>query len=218
MTEHMAPAHPYLPTLGTGIEWTPTTVTRYEGGNAVETVPHQTANAWEFWHDLHFREAFPAVSHWWFRGSWTGRVRVSLPDATLTQGDALVGWVTFDMLDAPRRPYTVIDETPLAVLAPYPPMEEQPINFALRLGIARLIVGVIREEVEPETWMTVTSLVPRDRLDDFFPATHERAAEVFGGWRLAEGDEPMREPLREALCRLMGLEPVQVPSTTTRPL
>lgn len=207
MAERMAPAHPYIPALGTGIAWTPTTVTLHEGGKAVETVQHQTASAWEFWHGLHFREAFPSVTHWWFRGIWTGRVRVSLPDETLTQGDALVGWVTFDMLDEPRRAYTVIDETPLAVLPPYPPNEEQPANMALRLGIARLIVGVIREEVEPETWMTVTSLVPRDRLDAFFPATHAEAAQVFGGWRLAEGDEPLRLPIRETLCRLLELEP-----------
>jgi hypothetical protein len=207
MAERMAPAHPYLPALGTGIAWTPGAVILYEGGKAVETARHRTATPWEFWQGLSFRETFPRVTHWWFRGIWTGRVRVSLPDEALTQGDALVGWVTFDMFDLPRRPYSVIDETPLAVLPPYPPLEEQPANMALRLSIARLIVGVIRGEVEPETWLTITSLVPRDRLHAFFPATHEEAARVFGGWRLAEGDEPLRLPVREALCRLLGLEP-----------
>lgn len=207
MAERMAPAHPYIPALGTGIDWTRTTATLYEGGNATLTAQHQAASAWEFWHDLHFRTAFPSVTHWWFRSIWTGRVRVSLPDATLTQQDALWGWVTFDMLDAPRRPYAVIDTTPLAVLPPYPPNEEQPVNLPLRLSIARLIVGLIRQEVEPETWFIVTSLVQRDQLHRYFPTTHEAAAQVYGGWRLAEGDEPLRRPLRETLCRLMGLEP-----------
>jgi len=203
--EQMAPAHPYIEALGTGIAWTPTTVTRYAGGTAVERVPYQTATPWEFWHGLHFRAAFPRVTHWWFRSIWTGRVQVSLPDPALSQDDALVGWVQFDLLDTPRRPYLVIDETPVAVLPPYPPHAEEPANLPLRLGLARLIVGVIGGEVEPDRWMTVTSLVPRERLATLFPVTHAEAAQVFGGWRLAAGDEPLRTPLRAALCAALGV-------------
>ncbi|RDJ93362.1 hypothetical protein B4Q13_22420, partial [Lacticaseibacillus rhamnosus] len=59
---------------------------------------------------------------------------------------------------------------------------------------AHLAAGIIADEVQPDIWLVVTSLVQRDQL-----------AEVFDNslpWQL----EGVREPLREALCKLQGMK------------
>jgi hypothetical protein len=213
MTERMAPAHPYIPALGTGIEWTPTTVTLHERNKAPEVVSYATKSPWEFWYHLHFREAFPGVTHWWFRNFWTGGVKVSRPEPWMIKTDSVTGWVTFfKMLDQPRMPYTVFIEGPVVgVIPPYPPNAAQRANLPLRLTLARLIMGVVLGDIEPDRPFTVTSLVRAEHLDRAFPTTHRAAKEIYGNWRLAEGSEPIRRPLREELCWLLDLEPDREP-------
>jgi hypothetical protein len=208
MNDRMAPAHPYQAALGTGIEWTPGTVRLWAQGNVTATAKHTTATAWDFWYGLHFREAFPDVTHWWFRSIWTGRIAVSLPDSTLSEDSAVWGWMTFDVLDTPRLPWTMSEGPVITIAPPYPPNEEQPANLPLRLSLARAILMVLRDEAAPDTWLGVTSLVHRDDLARVLPTTHDEAARAFGGnWRLAHGETTLDEPPRAALCRLLGLTP-----------
>ena len=142
MTERMVPAHPYQAALGTGIEWTPTTVHLWEQGQVTMTAKHMTTTPWDFWYNLAFREAFAAVTHWWFRSLWTGRIAVSLPDPTLTEDRAVWGWMTFDVLDRPRRTWSISDGAMVTIHPPYPPHEEQEANLPLRLSLARAILAV----------------------------------------------------------------------------
>lgn len=187
MNEHMAGAHPYQAALGTGIEWTPNVVRLWERGEVSATTSHTTATAWDFWYGLHFCALFPSVTHWWFRSLWTGRVAVSLPDPALSDEQALWGWMTFDVLDAPRRAWTMTEGAQITIAPPYPPHEQQPANLPLRLNLARAILAVLRDEAAPDTWLGVTSLVHRDELARVLPTTHAEAAQTFGGaWRLAE--------------------------------
>lgn len=208
MQEYMAPAHPYQEALGTGIEWTPATVRLWEQGSVTATAAHTKASAWEFWYGLHFREAFSNVTHWWFRSLWTGRIAISLPDPTLSEESAVWGWMAFDLLDTPRRPWTMSEGGLVVIAPPYPPNEEQPANLPLRLSLARAILAVLSDDLAPDTWLGVTSLVARDELERVFPTTHAEAARLFGGeWRLAHGDEALADPPRAALCGLLGLAP-----------
>lgn len=67
MNERMAPAHPYQAALGTGIAWAPDMARLWAQGRVTATARHASVTAWNLWHDLRFRETFPAVTHWWFR-------------------------------------------------------------------------------------------------------------------------------------------------------
>ncbi len=206
MQEYMAPAHPYQAALGTGIEWTPTSVRLWEQGCVTATATHTTTTPWDFWYGLHFRQAFPNVTHWWFRSLWTGRIAISLPDEALSEEQALWGWMTFDVLDTPKRPWTMSEGAVIVIAPPYPPNEEQSANLPLRLSLARAILAVLRDELAPDSWLGVTSLVHRDELERVFPTSHAEAARLFGGeWRLAHGDEALAEAPRAALCELLGL-------------
>lgn len=207
-SEHMAPGHPYRTSLGTGIEWTPDHARRWEGGEVVATARHTSPTAWAFWHELAFAQAFPEVTHWWFRSIWTGRVQFSMPDPTFVETDTIWGWVTFDVLDQPRRPYSVREGVVLEVSPPFPPNDEQPANLPLRLTLARCILGVLQDELAPDTWIGVTSLVARELLAQALPATTSDAAAVYGtGWRLTNGAATISDAPRAALCRALGLLP-----------
>ena len=205
--EYMAPGHPYITTLGTGIEWTPGQVRRWEGGEVVATAADSSTSAWDFWHDLAFAQVFPDVTHWWFRSLWTGRVQFSMPDPNFVEHDTLWGWVTFDVLDQPRRPYSVHEGALLEISPPFPPNEEQIANLPLRLTLARCILAVLRDELAPNTWIGVTSLVASEMLIQAFPATAAKTAEVYGaGWCLTHGAETVAHLPRTALCQALGLE------------
>ena len=205
--ERMAPAHVYDRALGTGIEWTPETVMLWERGTVTETAAHTSASAWDFWFGLHYRAAFPMISHWWFRSMWTGEISVSMPDPAFVQEREVLGWITFGMLDAPRRPWSMTEEGTVQISVPYPPLQEQPINLPLRLIMGRAILGVIQGEYAADTALTVTSLVTRDELETYFPASQAEFARLWGGdWRLTHGDATLEAP-RWAIGQLMGLEP-----------
>ncbi|HEU4322703.1 MAG TPA: hypothetical protein VFS21_06100, partial [Roseiflexaceae bacterium] len=194
------------PALGTGIRWTAEQVELWERGSITATAAHDTPSAWAFWHGLRFRDAFPEVTHWWFRGIWTGRLAISRPDPELTSEGQLVGWVTFDLLDQPRRAWSINEGAVLTVAVPLPPLAEQPGNLPLQLSIARAVLLVLQGDAPADSWLGVTSLVAREELERTLPATHAEARAALGGnWRLANGAEPFADPPRDALCRLLGL-------------
>lgn len=147
------------------------------------------------------------ITHWGFRSVWTGRVKVGLPEQTPLAGAAAWGWMTFDLLGQPRRPWAITDSNPVGVDVPLPPNEEQMANLPLRLMLGRIILAVLRDELPPERWVAITSLVAAGDLDRAFPLTHEAAAASYGGeWRLAMGDSLMTAPPRDALCLALGLK------------
>jgi hypothetical protein len=160
MTERMAPGHVYQPRLGTGIEWQPGLARLWEGGQATETAQHDTPSAYRFWRDLAFAECFPQVTHWWFRSAWTQRVRLTRPQGMM--GEATVwGWMQFIDDQTPAQMYTVAEGERPVIATPYPPNEVQPVNLPLRLALARLAAGILSDQVVPDQWLFVTSLVGR---------------------------------------------------------
>lgn len=201
MTDQIAPAHIYRPELGSGIEWLPGQAWLYQAGRLIATAAHQTPSPYAFWRDLAFADCFPEITHWWFRSAWTQRVRLTRLQGLMGDG-AGWGWMQFIDEETPAQMYTVAegDNTegqPPVVAVPFPPNENQPLNLPLRLALARLAVGLLHDDVVPDEWLLVTSLVQRDELRDVF------SDELSTIWKL-EGLESM--PLRQALCQLQGLK------------
>ena len=196
-TDRMAPGHAYLPALGTGIEWKPKEVCLWENGQVVETAVHATATAFEYFHNLTFARSFPSVSHWWFRSAWTQKVRLT---GVLGLMDGVTAWGYMQFIDdnVPAQIWnaSVLDGGMTEIFTPFPPNEVQPANLPLRLALARLVAGVIADEVQRDAWMVVTSLVHRNDLQQVFPT-----AKTEQGWRL----EGLHNSLRTELCRVQGL-------------
>jgi hypothetical protein len=94
---------------------------------------------------------------------------------------------------------SVVDGSQTEIFAPFPPNEVLPVNIPLRLALARLVAGVLADEVERDTWLVITSLVQRDDLAQVFPIT------VNESWKL----EGVYYSLRRELCRVQGMEKVQ---------
>jgi len=193
--DRIAPAHVYQARLGSGIEWTPGIAKLWEQGQMVEERSHQTKTPYEFWYNLAFADCFETVTHWWFRSAWTQRVRLTSPQGTMDSG-AVWGYMQFVDDQTPAGMYTVVEQEPPLIATPYPPNETQPVNLPLRLALARLVAGVFTDDVIPDEWVVVTSLVRRDELDVVFPVSQTLPF-------LLDGVEA---PLRQALCSLLGLK------------
>lgn len=220
MADLMVPAHVYQPQLGSGIEWTPERVRLWMGGAVWLEARNTTAAAWDFWYELRMVEAFPDVTHWWFRDAWTGQVRISRPQS-LQDATTIYGWMQFIDQAVPAVAWTLSEREPLIVGTPMPPNALQPVNLPLRLGLARYVLAVLNDELVADEWYLISSLVRRDELAAAFPTTLDAlrvvlprpltrlvtpAAVDLGGertWRL----DLVEAPLREALCRLQGLMP-----------
>jgi hypothetical protein len=196
MTDQIAPAHIYRPELGSGIEWLPGQAKLYQFGRPIATARHDTPSPYAFWHNLAFAECFPEVTHWWLRSAWTQALRLTRLQGLMDDGAAW-GWMQFVDDQTPAQMYTITESDPPVVAVPFPPNENQPLNLPLRLALARLAVGLLHDDVVPDEWLLVTSLVPRDELRDVF------STELSTIWVL-EGLETM--PLRQALCQLQGLK------------
>jgi hypothetical protein len=198
-TDRMAPGHAYLESLGTGIQWTPNEVHLWEGSKITESVvSHKTESAYDYSYNLCFAENFPSVTHWWFRSAWTQKVRLS---GVLGLMDTETAWGYMQFIDdsAPAQVWTasLVDGGMTEIFAPFPPNEVQPVNIPLRLALARLIAGVIADEVVRDEWMVITSLVHRDDLEEVFPIAGNELR-----WQL----EGVRSSLRRELCRVQGME------------
>ncbi len=216
-TIYLAPGHVYIERLGTGIQWSPGTVRLYQGGDVVAEGRHTTASAWEFWHTLSFAEAFEQVEAWWFRSVWTNRVRLSPPQG-MQDATTVYGYLQFLDEETPGAMWTLADAGDVwEIDTPYPPNEVQPINVPLRLALARCIVGVLNDDISPDTWYDLTSVVRRSDLAAAFPTsghcTHRAsAAPAFPhcratGWRrpLARGAAGTAGWLRGlAICARSG--------------
>jgi hypothetical protein len=195
-SDRMAPGHAYIPELGSGIEWKPGTVSLWELSQVTETAQHQTASAFEYFHSLEFAKSFPDVTHWWFRSAWTQRVRLSGAQGTM-DADTAWGYMQFIDQSVPAQMWTasVVDGDMTEIGVPYPPNEVQSVNLPLRLALARLVAGVLADEVARNEWLVITSLVQRDELELTFPLVKS------GGWRL----ENVYGSLRRELCQVQGI-------------
>lgn len=207
MKDLIGPGHVYQDETGNGIKWFEGRAELWFQNKVIATGSHQTASPWEFWYTLAFAASFPQVTHWWFRSAWTQKVR-------LTRGQGMVddrtawGLMQFTDEQTPGEIWTVRNGGILPEVAPpMPPMEEQPVNLPLRIALSRLIIGVLQDEIRPDTWYLTTSLVRREELEQVFPTDISAM-----GWKI----ESVNTPLRHALCRLQGLreeEPNGVPRT-----
>ena len=197
MTEKMSPGHVYLPRLGSGIEWQPGLVSLWEGFRTTATAAHDSASPYDYWRSLAFAHSFPDVTHWWFRSAWTQRARLT-GIQNLLEGGTAWGYMQFIDESLPAQLWTMAaDERPV-ITVPFPLNEVQPVNLPLRLALARLVAGVVTDQVPRDTWLTITSLVPRDELPLAFPDTIDALP-----WQL----EGVDTSTREAFCRLQGLKP-----------
>jgi hypothetical protein len=224
----LAAGHVYLERTGSGIQWSPTVAKLYRDGQVVAEASHQTASPWEFWSTLAFKDAFPQITHWWFHSGWTGQVKISRPFAT--QGEAVVtGYMQLLGPEVPASLYTIQDEGDRVMIdVPYPPNDFRPVNVPLRLALARMVWGVINDDIDADTWYDATSLVGRDELEAAFPVD-EGALQVDVPSRLtamveagADADALLPKTVvwrldsfegmgvREGWCRMMGLQPVEV--------
>jgi hypothetical protein len=199
--DRIAPAHVYHPKLQTGIEWRPKIVRLWDRGEVILETAHKTTSAHHFWYDLAFVECFPEIGHWWFRSAWTQRVRLTKAQGKLS-ADTVWGYMQFVDAQQPGQMWTVTEGDIPIIDTPYPPHETQPVNLPLRLALANLVSGTLTDEVVPDRWMLITSLVERDQLDLTFPVTRNGLP-----FRL----QGVATSLREALC---GLQGIQVPQQT----
>jgi hypothetical protein len=223
--EVVAPGHVYMPRIGTGIEVTERVAKLWIGGEPRLERPHQAPSAWDFWHDLMFADVFPEVDAWWFRDGWTGQVRFSAP--AVQQDDAtLMGYVQFG--DDAGMPYTITEGDPIQVHVPMPLNFVQPVNFPLRIGLARHLLAMLNApatgvDLAFDRPFYVRSFVYRHELAAALPTTRQELAvslpvpltrlrnatdpedvrdEVERLWTL----EGVDEPLRDAWCAALGLQ------------
>lgn len=202
MKEIMAAGHVYHEgILDSGLEWLEGEVLLWEKGAVKMRAPHDTESAYEFFYGLHFASAFPDVTHWWFRSAFTQRV--SLTRAVGMYPDDLTSWgyMRFINDQSPQLMWTAVDGSPPLIGVPFPVGHEQPVNLPLQIALARLVVGVVTDQVKANSWMPVTSLVARDELEVVFPESTAQIAWGFGIEGPAEGTT-----LRRALCELLALE------------
>ncbi len=165
----LAPGHPYIARLGTGIQWAPGEARLFQGGEVIAVGEHTTASAWDFWYHLAFAEAFPQVEAWWFRSLWTNRVRFSGPQG-MQDAVTVYGYVQFLDESTEGQLWTLTDAGDWwEVDVPYPPNEVQPVNVPLRLALARCVFGILGDDISPNVWYDLTSVVRPDQLADAFP-------------------------------------------------
>jgi len=195
--EYAAPGHAYMERLGTGIEWQPGNAHLWERGRVTLKAEHQTQSPYEFWQKLVFAEAFPQVTHWWFRSAWTQRVRLTRAQGML---DQITVWGYMQFIDdgEPGQIWAVVENDVPVIETPYPPNEVQPVNLPLRLTLARLVAGVFSDDVLQDQWIVVTSLVENKNLALVFPTSLNAHPYRLAG---VEGN------LRNELCRVQGIMP-----------
>lgn len=196
MNQSIAPGHRYQPRLGCGIEWQPEVVKLWQDGTVRAVSPQNRASAYDYFYRLDFMESFPQVSHWWFRSAWTQRARITSIQGWLEGGQTAWGYLQFMDEQTPAEMWTITNEERPRIVTPYPPNETQPANLPLRLALARLVSGVVLGQAQPDTWLTLTSLVRREDLPTAFPTNDQSPA-----WLLDDQDAP----LRAYFCRLQGL-------------
>jgi len=202
--EIMAPGHAYLKSTGSGIAWEPGKATLWWRGDVMAVGKHATASAREFWETLAFAQAFPQITHWWFRSAWTHQARVSLP-VGMYDDVTPMGYIQFIDDQEPANLWMMVESDYPIIDIPFPPLEAQPVNIPLRLALARLLMAVVTDRFNPNVWCTVTSLVKTSDLEVTFPMTHPIPTGYGGFFQLNNGDDPLTTPLRKHLCNLMGL-------------
>ena len=115
--------------------------------------------------------------------------------------DTETAWGYMQFIDdsAPAQVWTasLVDGGMTEIFSPFPPNEVQPVNIPLRLALARLVAGVVADEVAAGVWLVITSLVQREDLEKVFPIA---ASEL--RWQL----EGVHLSLREELCRVQGMK------------
>jgi hypothetical protein len=231
--ERMAPAHVYNPSTRTGIAWHRHYVELWEGGRVTEMAQHSTDSPWELWYGLHFREAFPSITHWWFGSAWTGKVWLRAIDASSDER-VITGGMRFVDREEPEQLWQIVLSAPVRVSTPLPPFEVIPVNLPLRVVLAEYCLGLRNGDVgaclSPQAEDAIVSALAEDgdldleeggalgraarkTLDTASPyhlitslVAREQLEAAFPTVVGAWHLEGVDVPLRGALCSLMGLE------------
>jgi hypothetical protein len=166
-----------------GINWFPDRVEMYEKGIKTDERAIKTDSPWEFWYGLAFRDAFPEVTHWFFASPWTQNVRMTqiLGQNNDMEGDYFYGEMQFINENEAPEIFTITNNVPPEVDVPYPPEQVKRINIPLRLLLSKMVIALLSDDIIPNAWYAITSLVETEHLETIFPT--DRYAYPFRLWR-----------------------------------
>lgn len=192
--ERALPAHPYNARLQSGIILDGQQVTIHHLGQAVTSgILLAPVAPWQFWYELQFVSLFPDVSHWWFYSGWTQQARVR---SLQQSGTAINGFMQFISEENPAQAW-FFDQGAISI--PYPPGEEVSGNFPLRLALAQLVHGAMRNRIIEDQWYAVTSLVAAGEMERALPTRWNQE------WWL-EGMYD-KNNMRASWCAALGIRP-----------
>ncbi len=150
-----------------------------------------------YFYHLRFLDDFPQVTHWAFGDAWTQRVKIAPPRHRSGVWDGLMYFASDEDAGAyvVERSY----ETPPApyVTVPMPTHFRVPINFGLKVALARMLLAALDDDLPYDRWHTVTSLV---RCAD---VPRVLAQDVRTAWGFRFKNTPT--DLRRTLCEWQGL-------------
>ncbi|KAB8140798.1 hypothetical protein F8S13_22635 [Chloroflexia bacterium SDU3-3] len=152
-----APAHPFDPTVGSGLRWTPSALELWQRGTRQDVAELATASPHACWATAAFVDAFPDVTHWWFGSPWTQRVRATTRTA-LPEGRGLAVWLQAALEDADELPWVILAGGDPA--GPLPEYAGGPQNLGLRSALGALARQVGAGRFPTARWAVVTSLIP----------------------------------------------------------
>jgi len=194
----VASAQLYQPGTGYGIRLAKKKTELWDRGALLSTGP-AVDDAWKYFSAFAFREMFPEIEFWWWGSAWTQQVRLTSPQGTLPDGQTLWGYMQFTDAGASLGIYSITDAVPAEVTVPLPP-GVGPLNLPLRVILAKLALGILEDEVAPNEWLPVSSLVAKADLEKAFMEGEN--------WVLA--DLPA-QGLMNALLVMQGLTPPAQP-------
>lgn len=100
-------------------------------------------------------------------------VRISRP-FQLMDATTIIDYVQFTDKQALAHLWTMTTAKRLKMDIPFPIHNVEAINLPLRIALARMVFGVINDDIDADAWYAVTSLVKPDDLIATFP-TERRA-------------------------------------------
>jgi hypothetical protein len=188
----MAPGHPYVRELGTGLEITETTV-RLWGASAPGVmdaeVPHTGLDQRAFFEKLRHGEFFPGVTHWWFGSPWTQTVAVERQPSRVAgtaQGSLRFAgeqeglwWAEVDLGTERLRVHVDL------------PTGESLVNLPLVGQLTRLVVLALADEIDERAPVVISALVPTEHLESAFPVA-SLLTDAGRQWEIAQTDQPLR--------------------------
>ncbi len=151
----------------------------------------------DYFYNLRFLDDFPQVTHWAFGDAWTQRVKIAPPRYRAHEWDGFMYFASEE--DAGMYVVEQSFETPPApyITLPMPDNFRVPINFGLKVTLARMLLAALDDDLPYDQWHIVTSLVERQDVPRVL------AQDVRTTWGFIFRNTPT--DLRQALCDWQGL-------------